>query len=132
GFARTARERKVVVVKPRTLLTAFAVLAATAAAAPSTTGAAAVFKPCSGSFGPQGQAGGGFYRKITAKRVTCPTARAVTKAWVLAHKSGSTLPTKKSIVLGYSCTGTVPAENSLKILCVRDGGRKAVRFVGSP
>lgn len=119
-------------VKPRTLLTAFAILTATAVAAPSTTGAAAVFKPCSGSFGPQGQAGGGFYRKITAKRVTCDTARSVTKAWVVAHKSGSTLPTKKSIVKGYSCTGTVPTENSLKILCVRDGGQKAVRFIGSP
>lgn len=117
---------------PRTLLTALAIVATTAVAVPSTTGAAAAFKPCSGSFGPQGQAGGGFYRKITAKRVTCATARAVTKAWVVAHKSGSTLPTKKSIVQGYSCTGTAPAENALKILCVRDGGRKAVRFVGSP
>ncbi len=119
-------------VKPRTLLTAIAVLATTAVAAPSTTSAAGLFKPCSGSYGPQGQTGGGFYGKITAKRVTCTTARAVTKAWVVAHKSGSTLPTKKSVVLGYSCTGTVPSENSLRILCVRDGGRKAVRFVGSP
>jgi hypothetical protein len=119
-------------VKPRTLLTAFAVLATTAVAAPSTTGAASVYKSCSGSYGPQGQAGGGFYRKIAAKRVTCTTARSVTKAWVVAHKSGATLPTKKSVVQGFSCTGTVPAENSLKILCVRDGGRKAVRFVGSP
>ncbi len=117
---------------PRTLLTAIAVLATVAVAAPSTTGAATVFKPCSGSFGPQGQAGGGFYRKITAKRVTCATARSVTKAWVVAHKSGSTNPTKKSVVKGYSCTGTAPAENSLKILCVRDGGQKAVRFIGSP
>ena len=64
--------------------------------------------------------------------MTCDTARSVTKAWVVAHKSGSTNPTKKSIVKGYSCTGTVPASNSLRILCVRDGGRKAVRFVGSP
>ena len=118
--------------KPRTPLTALAILAATAFAAPSTTGAAAVFKPCSGSFGPQGQAGGGFYRKITAKRVTCTTARSVTKAWVVAHKDGSTLPTKKIAVQGFSCTGTVPAENSLRILCVRDGGKKAVRFLGSP
>ena len=118
--------------KPRTLVTAFAVLATAAFAAPSTTGAASAFKPCSGSFGPQGQAGGGFYRKITAKRVTCTTARSVTKAWVVAHKDGSTNPTKKSIVKGYSCTGTVPTENSLRILCVRDGGQKAVRFVGSP
>jgi len=114
------------------LLTAFAVLAATAAAVPSTTGAAGLFKPCSGTFGPQGQAGGGFYRTISAKRVTCTTARSVTKAWVVAHKSGSTNPTRKSVVMGYSCTGTVPASNALKILCVRDGGRKAVRFVGSP
>ena len=56
----------------------------------------------------------------------------MTKAWVVAHKDGSTIPTKKSVVKGYSCTGTVPTENALKILCVRDGGRKAVRFVGSP
>ena len=118
--------------KPRTLLTAVAVLAAAAVAAPSTTGAASVYKSCSGSYGPSGQAGGGFYRKITAKRVTCATARSVTKAWVVAHRSGSTLPTKKSVVMGYGCTGTVPAENALKILCVRDGGRKAVRFSGSP
>lgn len=64
--------------------------------------------------------------------MTCNTARAVTKSWAVAHKSGATLPTKKSIVAGYGCTGTVPAENSLKILCVREGGKKAVRFVGSP
>jgi hypothetical protein len=116
----------------RTPLTAFAVLATvTAVAAPSAT-SAAVFKPCSGSFDPQGNAGGGFYRGIRAKRVTCDTARSVTKAWVVAHKSGSTNPTKKSVVKGYSCTGTVPASNALRILCVRDGGRKAVRFVGSP
>jgi hypothetical protein len=118
-------------VKPRTLLTAFAVLATVAVAAPSTTGAAS-FKPCSGSFGPQGAAGGGFYRNITAKRATCGTARAVTKAWVVAHKSGSTNPTKKSVVLGYTCTGTAPKENFLKILCKRDGGKYAVRFEGSP
>ncbi len=118
--------------KSRTLVTAFALVATTAVAVPPTTGAATAYKPCSGSFGPQGQAGGGFYRKIAAKRVTCTTARSVTKAWVVAHKDGSTLPTKKSIVNGYSCTGTVPAENALKILCVRDGGRKAVRFAGSP
>ena len=116
----------------RTPLTAFAVLVTVAVAAPSTTGAAAVFKPCAGSFDPQGKPGGGFYRDIKAKRVTCDTARSVTKAWVVAHKSGSTNPTKKSVVKGYSCTGTVPANNSLRILCVRDGGRKAVRFVGSP
>ena len=64
--------------------------------------------------------------------MTCTTARKVTKAWVLAHASGSTNPTRKSIVLGYSCTGTVPSTNALKILCVREGGYKAVRFFGSP
>ena len=118
--------------KPRTLVSAFAVLATVAFAAPSTTAAATLYKPCSGSFGPQGQAGGGFYRKITAKRVTCTTARSVTRAWVVAHKSGSTNPTKKSVIQGFTCTGTAPSENFLKILCVRDGGSKAVRFEGSP
>jgi hypothetical protein len=100
--------------------------------APSTTGAASLYKPCSGSFDPRGKPGGGFYRKITAKRVTCDTARSVTKAWVVAHRSGSTNPTKKSVVKGFGCTGTAPQENVLKILCVRDGGQQAVRFQGSP
>jgi hypothetical protein len=114
------------------LLTAFAVLATVAIAAPSTTGAASLYKPCSGSFDPQGNPGGGFYRKITAKRVTCSTARSVTKAWVVAHKTGSTNPTKKSVVQGFSCTGKATSSGLLKILCVRDGGQKAVRFEGSP
>jgi hypothetical protein len=122
----------VTLVNLRTPLTTVAVLAAIAVAAPSTTGAASLYKPCSGSFDPQGNPGGGFYRAITAKRVTCSTARSVTKAWVVAHKSGSTNPTSKSVVKGYTCTGSVPAANALKILCRRDGGRKAVRFVGSP
>jgi len=96
-----------------------------------TVGAAtAPFKRCSGSFDPQGKAGGGFYRDIRAERVTCTTARSVTKAWVVAHASGSTNPMKKSIVKGYSCTGT-GANNVLRIICVRDNGRRAVRFVGS-
>jgi hypothetical protein len=119
-------------VKPRTLITAFALLAAIAVAAPSTTGAASLFKPCSGSFDPQGKPGGGFYRKITAKRVTCDTARSITKAWVVAHKTGSTNPTKKSIVKGYACTGKATSNGVLKILCAIPSGQKAVRFEGSP
>jgi hypothetical protein len=121
----------------RPLIVALALVATIAIAAPAVSGAASTYKSCSGSFGPQGQANGGFYRKIRAKAVPCSTARSVTKAWVVAHKSGSTDPTKKSVVKGYSCTGAANAEtmNSsglLKIVCVREGGKKAVRFEGSP
>jgi hypothetical protein len=122
----------VATVRARTLLTAVAVLATVAVALPSTTAAKSRYRPCSGSFSPQGAPGGGFYRKITAKRVTCDTARAIARAWVIAHRSGSTNPTFKSVVEGFSCTGTAPSENVLKILCVREGGQKAVRFKGSP
>lgn len=124
--------RRVTAVKLRTSLAVCAVVASISLAAVPAAGAAATYKRCLGTFGPQGQAGGGFYRSIAAKRVTCDTARSVTKAWVVAHKSGSTNPTKKSVVKGFSCTGTAPAENVLKVLCVRDGGKKAVRFQGSP
>lgn len=121
---------------PRTLLATCGLLAALALAAPTTSGAATAFKPCSGTFDPQGHAGGGFYRAIRAKGIGCSTARAVTQAWVVKHKSGSTNPTNKSIVKGYTCTGTfstaVDADGLLKILCVRAGGTKAVRFQGSP
>jgi hypothetical protein len=117
------------IVRVPTLLAALAVIALVA---PSTTGARAVYKPCSGSFGPQGQPGGGFYRKITAKRVTCNTARFVTKAWIVAHKSGSMNPTRKIVVEGWSCGGTATSKGVLKILCVREGGQRAVRFEGSP
>lgn len=113
-------------------LTALAAAAIAAAALAPASGARSVYRPCSGSFGPQGQPGGGFYRAITAKRVTCDTARAVTREWVLAHRSGRTNPTRRRVVRGFSCTGTVPARNSLRILCVREGGKRAVRFAGSP
>ena len=118
--------------KPRILLAALAVLATIAVAAPSAMGAKSLFKPCSGSFDPQGNPGGGFYRNITAKRTTCTTARYITRAWVVAHKSGSTNPTKKSIVKGYSCTGTAPKKNVLQITCSIQNGFHAVRFEGSP
>jgi len=119
-------------VNSRTLLSIAALLATAVLAAASTAGAATPFQPCSGSFGPQGAPGGGFYRNIKAKRVTCTAARSVTKAWVVAHRTGSTNPTKRSVVKGYACTGTATSSGLLKILCVRDGGRKAVRFEGSP
>jgi hypothetical protein len=103
-------------------------VAGIAGAAPAS---AASFKPCSGSFQPNGTPGGGFYGKIKAKGVTCPTARTVTRAWVKRMASGATLPTAKVTVLGYTCRGK-SGNNSLDVLCSRAGGTKAVKFHGQP
>lgn len=97
---------------------------------------AASFKACSGSYDPQGHAGGGFYAKIKAKRITCTTAKKVTLAWIKDHADGSTDPTKKSKALGYSCKGKsvklAPGdlEGGLSVLCT--SGTKAVSFYGHP
>jgi len=98
--------------------------------------AAVGYVRCSGSFSSQGDPGGGFYRDIRAKRLTCASARKITRAWVVKHADGSVNPTTKSIVSGYVCTGkavNVPDSSGLlRVLCARNGGRMAVRFVGSP
>jgi hypothetical protein len=66
-------------------------VAATIMLATFTSGAAAAsYKTCAGSFDPTGAAGGGFFRDIRAKRVTCRTARSVTRAWVIAHPLATT------------------------------------------
>jgi hypothetical protein len=41
---------------------------------------AATFKACAGSYAPDGTPGGGFYSRIKAKRITCTTAKQVTRA----------------------------------------------------
>jgi len=96
---------------------------------------AATFKACSGSFAPDGTPGGGFYSRIKAKRITCTTARSVTRAWVKRMASGSTNPTTRVTVLGYSCRGrsvSSPGDpnGGLSVLCTRD--LKAVSFYGHP
>jgi hypothetical protein len=110
--------------------------AAVAALPAGTAGAAGTYTSCSGGYDPDGTPGS-FYRKIRAKRITCSAARVVVKAWVVKHKSGSSDPTKKVTISGYSCTGksvSAPGDpnGGLEVLCQRDGGRKATRFFGHP
>ena len=95
---------------------------------------ASAYKKCSGGYNPDGSKGA-FYRKIRVKKITCKTGRSVTKAWVVAHSSGSTDPAKKSVVKGYTCKGKSTAsatdpEGGLSVRCVKHG--KAVRFYGHP
>jgi hypothetical protein len=115
------------------ILTALAV-SATALTA-SASAPAASYKSCSGGFNPDGSAGS-FYIKIRAKGLGCPTAKAVTKAWVRyeASRDGAN-PTAKVKVKGYSCSGRSiksagDDEGALAVLCVK--GTKAVRFTGHP
>ncbi|MCW3015677.1 MAG: hypothetical protein JWO02_2769 [Solirubrobacterales bacterium] len=96
---------------------------------------AASFKACSGSYAPDGTPGGGFYSRIKAKRITCTTARTVTRAWVKAMASGSTNPTTKVKVQGYSCKRKAVSSpgdpnGGLSVLCTN--GTKAVSFYGHP
>src|SRR5258708_2185764 len=108
-------------------LLVIAVAAAALAALPTTTaGAAGTYVKCSGGYNPDGTQGS-FYRKIRAKRITCSAARVVVKAWVVKHKSGTTDPTKKVTVNGYSCSGKAVSgpsdpDGGLEVLCQRDGG----------
>ena len=100
--------------------------------ADTVTGSAVRYQQCSGSYG------GGFWRSIRAKAVTCAEARRVTRAWVLAlpppEEGVSTVPPVE--VLGYACTSRfIPDRDGngrLSVLCILDSGAKAVRFVGSP
>ena len=117
---------------------ALAVAATLVAPAVVSTGpaSAASFKPCAGSYDPQGNPGGGFYSKIKAKRITCPTAKKVTLAWIKKEAPGTTDPTAKVKVLGYTCKGKAvklapgDLEGGLSVLCTN--GTKAVSFYGHP
>lgn len=115
-----------------------AVLAA-AVLSPALLGAgpasAASFQACSGSYAPDGSPGGGFYSRIKAKRISCPAARKVTLTWIRRMASGSTNPTTRVRVLGYSCKGRSVSQpgdpnGGLAVLCTN--GRKAVSFYGHP
>jgi hypothetical protein len=97
---------------------------------------AASFKTCAGSYAPDGTPGGGFYAQIRAKRVSCPTAKRVTRAWILKEADGSRNPTAAIRIAGYSCKGRPKAlaphdrEGGLAVLCVR--GARVVAFYGHP
>jgi hypothetical protein len=89
------------------------------------------YRACSGTFGPNGEPGGGFYRHIKAKRVACVRARRVVRGFL--RSDAVTGPIR---IRGYRCT-----QRSVKVaeddphggglvVCTRGG--KAVRAYGHP
>jgi hypothetical protein len=114
-----------------TTIAALALGTGSAAAAPQ-------YVSCSGGYNPDGTPGS-FYRMIKAKRVSCATARSVTKAWVV-HESQTdgANPTGKVTIKGFACRGRATGgggddpDGGLAVTCKRSGGKKVVRFYGHP
>jgi hypothetical protein len=121
----------------RSMSVALAALACGLVFVPAAPAAGTAYKSCSGGYNNDGTPGT-FYRKIRAKRVTCSTARSVTKAWIVYEaKTDGANPTATVKINGYSCKGSAVSapgdpNGGLEVRCVRDGGRKAVRFYGHP
>jgi hypothetical protein len=89
------------------------------------------YKACSGTFGPNGEPGGGFYRDIKAKRTGCAEARRVVRGFLRSDAVSGPIR-----VRGFRCTQrTVKiSENDPHggglVVCTRDG--RAVRAYGHP
>jgi hypothetical protein len=89
------------------------------------------YRACSGTFGPDGERGGGFYREIKAKRVGCAEARRVVRGFL--RSDAVTGPIR---IRGFRCTQRSvrtdeddPNGGAL-VVCTR--GRRAVRAYGHP
>lgn len=112
------------------VVTVIAAVALAAPSGPATAAAdsAAKYRRCAGTFGPRGEPGQGFFRAIRAKRVSCPAARRIIRAYL---RSGMTTRPKR--VRGYSCrvrVGTPSDPEEGKLRCVR--GSRAIRAAGHP
>jgi hypothetical protein len=139
-----------VLVTTRILLIGATALATLAVAVTPAGGAKNLFRPCSGSFSTRGVPGGGDYGNIETKRVTCFTARFVTRAWIVGHgpaqadtdstgKDNEKDPSTdneddsgivfRDVIKGYTCAGK-PAGKKVNVVCAHDGGQYAVRFDG--
>ena len=98
--------------------------------------AAPAASSCSGSFDPQGNAGGGFYAHIVAGGVGCTTARKTVRGWVV--KASKRQPVPRTLVVGsFTCTTpgiettAVDTDGTVRVRCVASG-RRVVRFSGHP
>src|SRR4051812_16854838 len=98
-------------------VTVSAVLA-TCAALPPTAGASS-FRHCSGTVG------GGFYRRISAKQMTCRHARNFVRSYAMVDSDSR----HEQLVEGYLCHNRHVGSGWRRIVCkaMREPG-KAVRF----
>jgi len=118
------------------LIALFAVVVVTAAAGAGVATGAAGYASCSGGFNPDGTSGA-FYQRIRAKRVTCRTAKAVVKAWVVKQAaSDGANPVGTTKVKGYTCRGRsygagADADGGLAVTC-KHGSRHVITFIGHP
>ena len=105
------------------------VAAAAAAFDPSVTPRG--YRSCAGSFGPNGEPGGGFYRHIKAKRTRCAEARRIIRGFL--RSDAVTGPIR---IRGFRCTQRdVPLDESDTnggglVVCLRGG--RGVRAYGHP
>ena len=89
------------------------------------------YRSCSGTFGPNGERGGGFYRHIKAKRTACAEARRVVRGFLRSDATTGPIRIRR-----FRCTQRNVAVDEDDpnggglVVCVR--GRRAVRAYGHP
>lgn len=112
------------------LVTVAVAVVAVGAAGPSAAHAAG-YHHCTGTFGPRGEPGQGFFRRIRAKRVRCHTARRVIRRYLRTGAGGTRM------VRGYRCrlrivTTSHDPDGTGYLRCGRHHGRRVIRAVGHP